>query len=445
MIDNTLGIARRFIPAKLFDALNPTYHLMLAFSSALWYRFPSRKIKVIAVTGTKGKSSTAEILNAILEEAGCKTALSNTIRFKIGGESRANLYKMSMPGRGFMQQLLREAVDAGCGYFVMEMTSQGALTYRHRFIELDALVFTNISPEHIEAHGSYEDYLGSKLDIARSLARSRKSNRTIIVNSDDKEAHKFLAFDADRKISYSIHDVGDYKLKTEGLEFSLHGQPVRSALSGLFNLYNMIAAITTARAFGVGDDVSVRAIERFAAIPGRVERIKSSKGFEIVVDYAHTPDSLEKFYQVFRKAGLSAGSSVEADAAGGSSGGNGAPISAGRNICILGGTGGGRDTWKRNEMGRIADMNCHDIILTNEDPYDEDPKKIVADVAAGIKNKRPTIIMDRREAIREAVRRARHGDSILITGKGTDPYIMGPNGAKTPWSDAGIAEEELQK
>lgn len=416
--------------------------------SAAWYRFPSRKIKVIAITGTKGKSSTTEILNAIFEEAGFKTALSNTIRFKIGDTSRPNLYKMSMPGRGFIQKLLREAVDAGCDYMVMEMTSQGTLTNRHRFIELDALVFTNISPEHIEAHGSYENYLDSKLDIARSLARSPKSKRAIIANSDDAEAGRFLAVDAERKISYSIHDVGSYKLNSEGLEFTLNGVSVKSPLSGLFNLYNIIAALTAARAFGVSDEVSIRAIEKLGVIPGRVQRIKSPKGFEIVIDYAHTPDSLEKFYQVFRKAGrpmnTGADAKIDGDSSeGGAKGDHGTPTDAGRNICILGGTGGGRDAWKRGEMGRIADLHCHEIILTDEDPYDEDPEKIVADVAAGIKDKQPTIIMDRRLAIREAIKRARDGDSILITGKGTDPYIMGPHGTKTPWSDAEIAEQEL--
>ncbi len=166
MIDKMLDNTKRIIPSGIFSFFNPVYHWTLAFLSALWYRFPSRKIKVIAVTGTKGKSSTIEIINAILEEAGFKTALSNTIRFKIGNDSRPNLYKMSMPGRSFMQRFLREAVNAGCEYMIMEMTSQGALLYRHKFIELDALVFTNLSPEHIEAHGSFDNYVKSKLSIA---------------------------------------------------------------------------------------------------------------------------------------------------------------------------------------------------------------------------------------------------------------------------------------
>lgn len=418
MLDTFLGKIRRLIPTKIFDFLQPIYHYKLSLMAVLWYRFPSRNIKVIAVTGTKGKSSTTEILNAILEEAGYKTALSNTIRFKIGENSVHNLYKMSMPGRFAVQRFLRNAVDQKCDYAIMEMTSQGALLYRHRFIDLDVFVFTNLSPEHIEAHGSYENYVDSKASICRSLTKSRKKNKIIVINADDLESKRFLECDADKKILYSVRDVKPYTIKNEGIDFSFNGKIVHSKLSGLFNLYNIIAAASTALSQGISDDVLIRAIEKFGDIPGRVQKIESGQDFTVVVDYAHTPDSLEKFYQVFHSS---------------------------RNICVLGGTGGGRDMWKRAEMGRIAEKYCDEIILTDEDPYDEDPKKIVSDVAQGITSKKPAIIMDRREAIREACKRAKQGDSVLITGKGTDPYIMGPNETKTPWSDAKVAKEEIEK
>ncbi len=416
MIDSILGKIRPYIPVKLFHSLQPVYHWSMSLSAALWYRFPSRHIKIIAVTGTKGKSSTVEILNAILEEAGYKTALSNTIRFKIGGASFENLYKMSMPGRFFIQHLLRQAVDAQCDYVVMEMTSQGALLHRHRFIELDALVFTNLSPEHIEAHGSYEKYRDSKLRICRTLARSHKTNRTLIANADDPESKYFLDCTVDHKNTFSLKDAEPYQIKKEGIVFTYKGQSVTSPLSGLFNLYNILAAITAARSQNISDDVIVRAIEKCMGIPGRVQKIDARQDFTVIVDYAHTADSLEKLYHVFQSS---------------------------KNICVLGGTGGGRDTGKRADMGRIADAHCDEIILTNEDPYDEDPRKIIDDVAKGITGQTPTIILDRREAIREALSRAKTGDTVLITGKGTDPFIMGPHGTKTEWSDAKVAHEEL--
>lgn len=419
MLDTFLIKTRDYIPKPLFNFFNPIYHKILVFIAACLYRFPSKKIKVIAVTGTKGKSSTVEILNAILEEAGYRTALTNTIRFKVGDVSSDNLYKMSMPGRFFMQHFLRSAVDAKCDYVILEMTSQGAITYRHWFIDMDAFIFTNISPEHIEAHGSYENYLEAKLSLARNLGTSKKKKRTIIVNGDDGEAKKFLACDADEKIEFTINSVAPYEVKKEGLEFTLHhsksSTKITSSLSGLFNLYNILAAITTARSQGVSDDIIIKAIEKFSGIRGRVENIDAGQDFKVIVDYAHTPDSLEKVYQVFQSS---------------------------RSICVLGGTGGGRDTWKRGEMGRIADEYCDEVILTDEDPYDENPENIVNDVAKGMAHK-PTIIMDRRLAIRQALERAQTGDAVIITGKGTDPYIMGPHGTKTPWSDAKVAREEL--
>ncbi len=418
MLENILRFIRNIIPDKVFFFLQPFYHWTLSLCAAIWYRFPSRHIKVIAVTGTKGKSSTTEILNAILEEAGYKTGLSNTIRFKVDEISSENLFKMSMPGRIFLQRLLRRAVQHGCQYFILEMTSQGALLHRHKFIDLDAFVLTNISPEHVEAHGSYEKYIEAKVNIARGLGKSMKKDRVMIANIDDKEAHRFLACKSDRQITYSLHDVEPYLVKNEGIQFTLADRTVNSPLSGLFNIYNTLAALTAARSQGITDEVIVRAIEKFYGIPGRVQKIEAGQDFQVIVDYAHTPDSLEKLYHVFQTS---------------------------RNICVLGGTGGGRDNWKRPEMGRIADTYCDEIILTDEDPYDEDPRKIVDEVASGIKTQKPTIIMDRRLAIREAIKRAKTGDVVLISGKGTDPYIMGARGSKIPWSDANIAREEILK
>ncbi|OHA17226.1 MAG: hypothetical protein A3C79_02800 [Candidatus Taylorbacteria bacterium RIFCSPHIGHO2_02_FULL_45_28] len=428
MLDTILVKIRTKVPAKFFSFFQPAYHWTLAFLAALWYRFPSRKIKVIGVTGTKGKSSTVEILNAILEEAGYKTALSNTIRFKVGDISSENLFKMSMPGRFAIQKLIRKAVNNGCVYMIIEMTSQGALLHRHRFIELDALILTNVSPEHIEAHGSYENYINSKLSIARNMKHSGKKNRTFITNADDRESYRFAECQADQKMTYGLRDAEPYTIKKEGLEFNYKGRKVVSRLSGLFNLYNILAAATVARSQNITADEVIRAIEKFNGIPGRVQKINVGSAsvetsgikqdFSVIVDYAHTADSLEKLYQVFQSTRL---------------------------ICVLGGTGGGRDTSKRAVMGKIADTYCDEIILTDEDPYDEDPKKIVEDVAKGVTSQNPTIIMDRRAAIAHALEHARTGDSVLITGKGTDPYIMGPKASKIPWSDARVTREELEK
>ena len=191
MLEKILRTIERFIPKKLYEFLQPAYHYSLALAGALFYGFPGRKIKVIGITGTKGKTSTAEILSAILEEAGYSTAIISTLRFKIGKTEERNLFKMTMPGRGFVQKMLRRAVSAKCDFAIIEMTSEGAKFYRHKFTYPNAAIFTNISPEHIESHGSYEKYLSAKLKIAEELSRSPKKSKIIVVNADDKEHLKF--------------------------------------------------------------------------------------------------------------------------------------------------------------------------------------------------------------------------------------------------------------
>lgn len=394
------------------------YHYGLAFVSVVYYRFPSRSLIVVGVTGTKGKSSTTEILNAILEKNGYRTALSNTIRFKIAANSRPNLYKMSMPGRFFMQKFLRDAVNAGCTHAVIEITSEGARQFRNKWIDLDAFIFTNLSPEHIESHGSYEKYRDAKVSIAREIEKSHKPKKSLFINKEDAEAHRFLAITADEKITYSINDANSYQIRNDGIFFTWKGLAIKSPLTGLFNLYNILAAATCADAMGVDKNVIKSALESFGEIKGRVERVNAGQNFTVVVDYAHTIDSLEKLYQAFPDQ---------------------------KKICILGNTGGGRDMWKRPGMAKVAEKYCDHIILTNEDPYDEDPRKIVDEMQAVISGKPCEIIMDRRAAVARALALAKAGDAVLISGKGTDPYIMGPRGTKIPWSDAKVAEEELEK
>lgn len=417
-MDSILRAIKKFIPRNIFSFFQPAYHYSLALLAAIVYRFPSHKIKVVAITGTKGKTSTAEIVNALLEEAGYRTALVGTLRFKVGDEEERNLYKMTIPGRFFVQHFLRRAVKAHCDWVVMEMTSEGARQFRHKFIDFDALIFTNLSPEHIESHGSFENYKDAKLSVARALAKSQKRPRIIIANADDKYAEEFLAVLADTKTTFSLKDAEPYILEKDSTTFNFIGAPLVAHLSGAFNLSNMLAGISFARAVGIAPEVIRRALEKFHGIRGRVEKINAGQDFDVIVDYAHTTDSLEKVYEVFQDS---------------------------RKICVLGGTGGGRDSWKRPAMGAIASAHCDEIILTNEDPYDEGPEKIVSEILAGIEGGQAQIVMDRREAIAKALALARTGDAVIITGKGTDPYIMEANGKKTPWDDATVAREELAK
>ena len=418
MLEKILRKIEHLIPKPLYRRGQPIYHFLLSLTGAILYRFPAKQMRIIGVTGTKGKTTTIEFLNVILEEAGYKTALAGTLRFKIGNDTERNMYKMTMPGRFFMQKFLRRAVTEKCDYAIIEITSEGVKQFRHKFLELNALIVTNISPEHIESHGSYEKYLEAKLKIAKVLANSNKKNRTLIVNKDDTEADKFLAIKAPQKITYSISDAKPFELLESGSQITLNEKSIALKLLGEFNIYNALAAATFTKTQGIKSEVIKTALEKFRGVRGRMEKIEERQNFTVIVDYAHTKDSLEKAYGAYSNR---------------------------RKICVLGATGGGRDKWKRKEMGAVADTHCEHIILTNEDPYDESPVQIVENVAEGIKNTEYKIVMDRREAITQALHLAQKNDVIFITGKGTDPYIMEENGKKTPWDDATVAREELQK
>ncbi len=386
---------RPLVPKALF----PYYHLALSLFGAVLYGFPGKKLTVIFVTGTKGKSTTTEFMYRILKEAGYKTALTNTIHFVIDGAEQKNLFKMSTPGRFFLQRFLRKALSAGCTHAVIEMSSQAVLQSRHLFLYPNALIFTNLTPEHIEAHGSFDAYAESKLLIAQEVSFSQKRPRYLVANEDDEHSHRFLAYKAEQKLFFS------------GRSF-----PYTLAIPGDFNTYNAAGAITLAKALGIEEPIIKKAVESVTSVPGRLQYIECGQDFDVVVDYAHTVDSLKRVYETFKGK---------------------------RIIGILGGTGGGRDRAKRKEMGALADKYCEMVYVTNEDPYDEDPLQIMQDVAAGVTSKKPELIISRRDAIRTAISRAQVGDVILITGKGTDPFIMGPRGINIPWSDAEVVREEL--
>lgn len=418
MLDKILFVIKKFVPRSVFDALSPLYHYSLALVGGVLFGFPSRKLMVIAVTGTKGKSSTSEMINSIFEAAGHKTLLINTIRFKIGNSSTPNKTKMTAPGRFFLQKMLRKGEMAHCDTAIVELSSEAAKQYRHKFIYLDALVFTNLAPEHIESHGSFEKYREAKLSLTESLVKSKKEKSVMVANIDDKEGEKFLNCGARTALPYSLRDAGIYKLESDGITFNFKGERIHSSLLGRFNLENMLAAATLAHAFGISPDVIKKGLENVSVIKGRVEFVKAGQNFDVVVDYAHTSDSLRELYKAFEGK---------------------------KKICVLGNTGGGRDKWKRPEMAKVADEYCDEVYLTNEDPYDENPEKIIADMLPGFKKNTPKIIMDRREAINTAIKIGKGGDVVLITGKGTDPYIMLAKNEKLPWSDYAVAKEELEK
>lgn len=391
---------KKFLPYWVLDL----YHFILAFLGAFFYSFPSRKIKVIGVTGTNGKTTVTELISRILEEGGFKVALLNSIHFKIGEKEKKNELRMTMPGRFKLQKFLREAVNSGCQYAILEVTSEGIKQHRHRFIDFSVAVFTNLSPEHIEAHGSFEKYRQAKGKLFEACKGIH------VINQDDPNAPYFLQFPAEQKILYSLKDRNSLLQEIK--------------LLGEFNIYNTLAAIKVGLSQGVSLENCQKAIEKVDLIPGRMELVLEHP-FKVFVDYAFTPNALQKVYET-----LSENSKLR--------------IQNSRLICVLGACGGGRDKWKRSVLGEIAAHYCQEIIITNEDPYDEDPMEIINQVAQGVKDK-AIKILDRREAIRKALKLAKTGDVIIITGKGCEPSICLAGGVKIPWDDRFVVKEEFTK
>lgn len=387
------------------------YHLLFAILGAIIYRAPSRYIKVIGVTGTKGKTTALELLNSIFEVAGEKTALLSSVRVKLGEKSKRNLTENSMPGRMYIQRFLRRAVNAGCSYAFVEATSQGAIFYRHVLVNWAAAGLTNIHPEHIEAHGSYEKYREAKLQF---LAYAGGENAPIFLNGEEKEKEFFeRELKGNRLVIYSTEGLGEMPASS------------REYLPGYFSRQNVALAVAIAKEFGVSEEKIWEGVANFKGAPGRVD-IVQRKPFKVVVDYAHTPESLEAIYAALKEE-LEGG---------------------GRLICLLGAAGGGRDKWKRPLMGKMAVKYCDQIILTNEDPYDEDPREIISEIKKGIteggaSGDRVLEIVDRREAIKKAIEIAKTGDIIISTGKGSESWIRIRKAGKIPWNEKEIFEEEL--
>lgn len=391
-------LLKKFIPPFLLN----WYHLGLAFLGAVLYGFPSRGMTVIGVTGTKGKSTAVTFCHKIFQDAGFKVASLSSICFKINNSEWPNLLKMTMPGRFIIQNFLKQAKSAGCKYVILEVTSEGILQHRHRFINFNTAVFTNLSPEHIEHHGGFENYRAAKGEFFKIT----KNNH--VINIDDKNAEYFLQFPAKKKYTFGFNQ-GDIKNSDIRLNLKLQGE---------FNVLNALSAICVALIQGISLENCKKSVESIEKLPGRMETVLKEP-FKVIVDYAHTPDALEKVYQTLKW---------------------GSP----KLICVLGSAGGGRDKWKRPKMGEIAAKYCDQIILTNEDPYDEDPMEIINQVAGGIEG-RFERILDRKEAINKAIKSAGDNDTVIITGKGCEPWMCVKGGKKIPWDDRQIVREAFEK
>lgn len=416
------------------NPLRVMYYQLVAWLAAVWYRYPARDLKVVAVTGTKGKTTTCNLIAGILAAAGKKIGLATTVNLRVGDKVWANRSKMTTFGRFALQKLLREMVNAGCEYAILEVSSIALEQRRLYGINVDMAVWTNLQRDHWEYHGGQNSYREAKGKLFRDLYSGRRKtgvSKVAVLNRDDPHFAYFDRFLADRKITYGARRAevrsGAMELKGHGTLFKLllpnQEADVYLPLPGVFNVSNALAA--SAAAIGLGLDLTtvVRGLENPPAIPGRTESIHAGQEFTIIVDYAHTVESLAQICALFK------------------------PLTKGKLILVFGCAGGGRDKSKRPLMGEVADREAKIIILTDDDPYEEDRYAIIEDIAAGIK--RPEgdglwKIADRREALRLALTLARRGDIVLVAGKGGEE-VMAVGDELIPWNDSAVIRELLSE
>jgi UDP-N-acetylmuramoyl-L-alanyl-D-glutamate--2,6-diaminopimelate ligase len=399
---------------------------VLASFAQIVYGNPSKDLIVIGVTGTNGKTTTAYFLAHALEASGSQTGCTTTAIIKVGKKEWLNTTKMTMPGRFFLQRTLREMVCAGCRYAVIETSSQGLIQSRHIGIDYDLAVFTNLTPEHVEAHGGFEKYKAAKRKLFERVD-------TAVLNADDKHADYYAKTPGLKNVFwYGIRSskgmqAKNLDLHANGSRFSVEGVKVDLKLPGEYNVSNALATLATCRALGVDLATAAKNLSAIKVVPGRFERVDAGQPWTVIVDYAPEPESLKRLYEAL------------------------ALVEKKRIIHVLGSCGGGRDVSRRPILGRMAAERADIVIVTNEDPYDDDPQMIIDQVAEGAvtggKQEGNNLfrILDRREAIQKAMSLAEAGDLILLTGKGCEPWICLDHGRKMPWDEADVAREAIKK
>ena len=472
-----LSYFKKIIPKKVFKKLQGPYHYFLGFLANLIYARPSSKLIVIGITGTTGKTSSVYLMAKALNEAGYKTGYTSTAMFGDGDREWLNDKKMTMIGPFFTQKIIKRMLKNDCRYAIVETTSEGVRQFRHRFINYDILVFTGLYPEHIESHGSFDKYKEAKGDLFKHLQSCSakfldsdnkvvrvKNNlakinlnrlkKSFIINHDDEQASYFSSFWSEEIAYYSkgsLENSESLKFSFDNIACSLKGlsfsffyldkinnqvieKPITLKLWGDFNASNAMPLLSLPFLIDNLDLVKIiEALGNIKNIPGRMELIDIGQKFLAIVDYAYEPQAMKKLYNLieFLRGELSQSGYQ------------------GKVVHILGSAGGGRDKSRREIMGRLAGERADVVIISNEDPYDENPLEIINQVAQGAKElgKKEGVdlfrILDRRQAIKKAISLLKEGDILILTGKGCEQAICLANGRKAPWDDRVVIKEEI--
>lgn len=399
----------------------------LADAADLWFGEPSRHLRTTGVTGTNGKTTVTSLCAQILAAAGQRPGLLGTVNVQVGDRPEDNLARATTPEALELQELLARMVAAGNQTAVIETSSHGLALGRVRNCRYRAAVFTNLTHEHLEFHGTFEAYRDAKALLVQEAPLA-------ILNRDDPSWPIFRERARDRVLSYGVHEEADVRasdvsVAQDGSTLAVAAPgwsgTLRISLPGSFNVENALAALTFAIGWGIEPDLAVATLAQAHGVAGRMERVNAGQPFSIVNDYAHSPDAIEKMLRVLR------------------------PITPGRLIALFG-SAGERDVLKRPEMGRIAAELADLVVVTDEDPRAEDPDEINRQIADGARGagardgENLWVINDRRAAIAHAIGLAQPGDTILLAGKGHEHNMFVASGSVW-WDEAEVARQELAK
>lgn len=399
----------------------------LASLSAIFYRHPSRKLKLVGVTGTNGKTTTTFLLKHLLQRAGQPTGLIGTVRYEIG--ERILPAQRTTPESLDLQELLHQCVESGCRNVVMEVSSIALSQARVNDIAFDTAIFTNLTQDHLDFHGGMKDYFKAKARLFENLRQSGKSGHTAVINIDDPYGQQLAArYGKDFPvISFGMSARADFrasnfKVELGGTSYQLDAKErsylVRLPLIGRFNIHNSLAAL--AGAYSIGADIRscVQALAKSPQIPGRLEAVPVKRQFQVFVDYAHTDDALFNVLKTCRD------------------------LNPNRLIVVFG-CGGNRDKAKRPLMGRVVEQYADYAIVTSDNPRKENPEAIIRDIEKGFSKKNYETNVDRREAIDHAIKIALPRDIILIAGKGHEKYQEFSDHT-IPFDDVEVATRALE-
>ena len=399
----------------------------LAEAADLWFGEPSRRLATIGVTGTNGKTTVTSLCAQILSAAGQRPGLLGTVNVQIGDRLEENLARATTPEALELQELLARMVAAGNHTAVIETSSHGLALGRVRNCRYRAAVLTNLTHEHLEFHGTFEAYRDAKALLVEEAPLA-------VLNRDDPSWAVFRERAPDRVLSYGVHEeadvrASDLRIRTDGSELAVTAPGWSGTLAiplpGSFNVENALAAFTFALGWGIDPGLAASTLAQAHGVAGRMERVNLGQPFSVVIDYAHSPDAIEKMLRVLR------------------------PITSGRLVAVFG-SAGERDVLKRPEMGRIAAELADLVVVTDEDPRAEDPAEINRQIADGARKAGARdddnlwVINDRRAAIAHAIGLAQPGDTILLAGKGHEHNMFVASGSVW-WDEAAVARQELEK